>query len=222
MRMLLTSAGAHNETIRKALDDLLPRPIEECTAICIPTAMYGHPHAGPGVNAWEFAAGRSEQPMVDLPWKSMGLLELTALPTIPADRWVPLVEQADVLLASGGDALYLAHWMREVGLAEMLPTLDILWMGMSGGSMAMTPRIGDEFVGWRQPSADDRALGFVDFAIFPHLDHPSLPENTMAAAEAWAAKLDCPSYAIDDDTAISIVDGAVQVVSAGHWRHFPR
>jgi dipeptidase E len=219
--MLLSSAGARNATIRNALVDMLGRPIDDCTALCIPTAMYGHPHAGPGERVWEFVAGRSEQPMVELGWKSVGLLELTALPSIDADRWVPLVRDADVLLVSGGDALYLCHWMHECGLIDLLPSLDhTVWFGMSAGSMVMTPRIGNEFVGWRSPGGDDTVLGAVDFAIFPHLDNEHLPDNTLAAATRWAADLGCPAYAIDDETAIRVVDGEVDVVSEGHWHWF--
>ena len=119
-------------------------------------------------------------------WKSLGLLELTALPTIGAERWVPWVREADVLLVDGGDATYLCHWMRESGLADLLPSLpDTVWVGVSAGSMVMTPRIGDDFVEW--PSApDDRTLGVVDFSIFPHLD--VFPTNTLAEAERWAAE----------------------------------
>lgn len=220
-KMLLTSAGVRNQAIRDALLEMLGRPIEECTAVCIPTAMYGHPYAGPGEDVWEFVAGRSEQPMVELGWKSVSLLELTALPSIDESKWKPLVQAADVLLVSGGDALYLCHWMRETGFTDLLATLDdTLWMGMSAGSMVMTPRIGQDFVGWKAPWGDDRALGLVDFAIFPHLDHPQLSENTLANAEKWAASLDCPAYAIDDETAIRVVDGVVDVVSAGHWHRF--
>ena len=220
-RFLLTSAGVRNATIRNALINLLGRPIEECTALCIPTAMYGHPYAGPGENVWKFVAGRSEQPMIELGWKSVGLIELTALPSIDKERWVSLVRNADVLLVSGGDALFLSHWMRESGLNDLLTELkDTVWVGMSGGSMVMSPRIGKEFVGWKQPSGDDRALGLVDFAIFPHLDNESLPDNTMAAARKWAAGLDCVAYAIDDETAICVVDGVVDVVSEGHWHRF--
>jgi dipeptidase E len=220
-RLLLTSAGVRNATIHDALVELLGRPIEDCTALCIPTAMYGHPHAGPGENVWEFVAGRSEQPMVELGWKSVGLIELTALPSIDEERWVPLVREADVLLVSGGDALYLCHWMRECGLTDLLPQLDdTVWIGMSAGSMVMTPRIGKEFVGWRPPAGDDRALGLVDFSIFPHLDHELLPDNTLASAERWAAGLDCPAYAIDDETALRVIDGAVDVVSEGQWHRF--
>ena len=220
-RLLLTSAGVRNATIRNALTNLLGRPIEECTALCIPTAMYGHPYAGPGENVWKFVAGRSDQPMIELGWKSVGLIELTALPSIDKERWVSLVRNADVLLVSGGDALFLSHWMRESGLNDLLTELkDTVWVGMSGGSMVMSPRIGKEFVGWKQPSGDDRALGLVDFAIFPHLDNESLPDNTMAAARKWAAGLDCVAYAIDDETAICVVDGVVDVVSEGHWHRF--
>ena len=220
-QLLLTSAGVRNPAIRTALLEMLGRPIEECTAVCIPTAMYGHPHAGPGENVWEFVAGRSEQPMVELGWKSVSLLELTALPSIAEARWVPLVQSADVLLVSGGDALYLCHWMRETGFVDLLAALEhTVWLGMSAGSMVMTPRIGDDFVGWKAPWGDDRALGLVDFAIFPHLDHPQLSENTLANAERWAATLDCPSYSIDDETAIRVVDGVVDIVSEGQWHRF--
>jgi dipeptidase E len=221
MRFLLTSAGIRNASIRDALLDLLGRPVQACSALCIPTAMYGHPAVGPGTGAWEFVSGRSDNPMTELGWKSVGLLELTALPSIGDERWLPVVRDSDVLLASGGDALYLCHWMRECGLADLLPSLDdTVWVGLSAGSMVMTPRIGKPFMGWQPPAGDDHALGLVDFSIFPHLEN--VPSNSMANAEAWAAGLGCPSYAIDDDTAISVVDGAVDVVSEGRWRHFDR
>ena len=221
MKLLLTSAGVRNPSIRAALLDLLGRPIEQCTAVCIPTAMYGHPMAGPGEAAWEFIAGRSEQPMVDLGWKSVGVLELTALPSISEERWVPLVSDADVLLVAGGDAVYLAHWMHECGLVDVLSSLtDTVWIGMSAGSMVVTPRIGREFVGWNAPDGSDRTLGIVDFSIFPHLDHPDIPTNTMEAAGRWADRLDGPAYAIDDETAITVVDDVVEVISEGHWQRF--
>jgi dipeptidase E len=175
---------------------------------------------GPGARVWEFISGREPNcPMCELGWKSLGVLELTALPSIDKDRWVPLVEETDVLLVAGGDALYLSHWMQQSGLADLLPSLpDTVWIGLSAGSMVMTPRIGEAFVGWKPPSGDDRALGLVDFSIFPHVDHEDLPENTMANAELWAAELPNPAYAIDDETAIKVTDGVVEVVSEGHWK----
>ena len=158
--------------------------------------------------------------MCELGWKTLGVLELTALPSIDEERWVPLVRETDVLLVGGGDALYLCHWMQQSGLADLLPSLRAVWVGLSAGSMVMTPGIGEDFVFWRPPAGGDSALGIVDFSIFPHVDHPDLPENTMANAEKWAAGMPVPAYAIDDETAIKVVDGAVDVVSEGHWKLF--
>ena len=149
MRFLLTSAGIKNASIRGALIDLLGKPTAESSALCIPTAMYGHPMVGPGERSWQFISGRSDNPMCELGWKSLGVLELTALPSIDEDRWVPLVRETDVLLVAGGDALYLSHWMRQSGLADLLPSLrETVWVGFSAGSMVMAPRIGADFVGW--------------------------------------------------------------------------
>ncbi len=222
MKLLLTSAGIKNAAIEHTLVDLLGRPIADSNALCVPTAGYGHPQGTPA-GAWRFIAGRASTPMCELGWKSLGVLELTALPTIDHERWVTWVREADVLLVNGGDALYLCHWMRQSGLADLLPSLpDTVWVGLSAGSMVMGPRIGADFVGWTPPAGGDSALGVVDFSIFPHLDHPDLPENTMADAERWAADIAGPAYAIDDDTAITVVDGTVEVVSEGHWTRFPR
>jgi dipeptidase E len=218
LKLLLTSAGIRNASIRDALVELLGKPIAECDALCITTASYGHPMAGPG-RAWSFIAGAEPRtPMCELGWKSLGVLELTALPSLDEELWVPWVKECDVLLVNGGDAAYLGHWMRESGVAELLPTLDAVWAGLSGGSMVLTPRIGTDFVNWPEAGANDETLGVVDFSIFPHVDNPDLPTNTMAAAERWAAEIGCPAYAIDDETAIKVVDGVVEVVSEGHWK----
>lgn len=220
MRLLLTSAGIKNPSIHDALVDLLGKSIAESSALCIPTAAYGHP-LKPNV-AWKFISGNEPStPMCELGWKSLGVLELTALPSIAEEQWIALVQQCDVLLVGGGDALYLAHWMRESGLADLLPSLhDTVYVGLSAGSMVMTPMIGADFAFWVPPSGGDAALGVVDFSIFPHLDHEDLPENTMADAERWAATITVPAYAIDDETAITVVNGTVNVISEGHWRHF--
>ena len=221
MRLLLTSAGIKNSSIRDALVELLGKPIAESSALCIPTGGYGHPQGSPG-GVWRFISGQSAQPMCELGWKSLGVLELTVLPSIDEERWVPWVRETDVLLVNGGDALYLCHWMRQSGLADLLPSLrETVYVGFSAGSMVMTPRIGDDFVyEWKPPAGGDTTLEVVDFSIFPHLDHPDLPENTMADAERWAAGLSGPAYAIDDETAVKVTDGTIEVVSEGHWKLF--
>jgi dipeptidase E len=219
VKLLLTSGGVTNPSIRSALVELLGKPIADCRALCIPTAQWGHPVCGPtSVQSFLSGSGPSGEHVSGLGWASLGVLELTALPTIGADRWVPWVREADVLLVDGGDATYLCHWMRESGLVDLLPSLpDTVWVGVSAGSMVMTPRIGSPFVEW--PAApDDRTLGLVDFSIFPHLN--AFPTNTSAHAERWAADLGGPAYAIDEQTAIRVVDGAVDVISEGQWVKF--
>ena len=218
MKLLLTSGGVTNASIRSALVQLLGKPIEASHALCIPTAQWGHPSCGPQSVRGLLAAEPDFRHLTGLGWASLGVLELTALPSIGTERWTPWVTDADVLLVDGGDATYLSHWMQESGLADLLPSLpDTVWVGISAGSMVMTPRIGERFVEWPK-APDDTALGVVDFAIFPHLD--AFPSNTLAHAEEWAADIGVPSYAIDEQTAIQVVDGAVQVVSEGQWTKF--
>ena len=219
MKYLLTSAGIKNTGIRATLVDLLGKPIGESSALCIPTASYALP--GGAAMAWRFISGRERDcPMCELDWKSLGVLELTALPSIARELWVPMLQETDVLLVNGGDPLYLCYWMRQSGLADLLPSLRAVYVGLSAGSMVMTPRIGEDFVGWKPPTGGDETLGMVGFSVFPHLDHEMLPDNTMADAERWAAGMRVPAYAIDDQTAIKVVDGAVEVVSEGHWKLF--
>jgi dipeptidase E len=130
LRLLLTSAGVKNTSIHNALVDLLGKPIADSSALCIPTAMHGHPHVGPGEGPWRLSV---------------------ADPTIPCASW---------------DG---SPW--ECGLADLLPSLsEMVWVGLSGGSMVMTPRIGDDFVGWKPPTSGDETLGVVDFPICPHVN----------------------------------------------------
>jgi dipeptidase E len=218
VKLLLTSGGVRNPSIHSALLELLGKPISECNALCIPTAQWGHPMCSPTSVRNLLVPVPDFRFLTGLGWGSLGVLELTALPTIGAKRWVPWVQEADVLLVDGGDATYLCHWIRESGLADLLPTLpDLVWVGVSAGSMVMTPRIGSYFVEW--PSApDDRTLGVVDFSIFPHLN--LFPTNTPADAERWAADIAGPAYAIDEETAFKVVDGSVEVISEGEWTKF--
>jgi len=219
MKLLLTSAGISNPSIHDALVGLLGKPIAASSALYIPTAIYANPN-GASLAA-RVIRGEIGDPFCDAGWKSLGVLELTALPSIPEDHWLPLVQQTDALLVGGGDPLYLCHWMRQSGLADLLPSLrETVYVGLSAGSMVMAPNIGEAFVRWTPPTGGDETLGLVDFAMFPHLDHPSMPENSLANAERWAAGIPVPAYAIDDQTAIKVVDGAVDVVSEGHWKLF--
>jgi dipeptidase E len=226
MKLLLTSSGIRNASIASALVELLGKPIAESTALFVPTGMY--PFPGGGGMAWDAMTGTAASRLAGLGWKSLGMLELTALPSIREESWMPAVREADALLVWGGDVLYLTHWMRGSGLATILPELaNTVYVGVSAGSIVLTPYNCDaEFdVQFVLPGSDmaqdaERALGLVDFTIYPHLDREDMPDTAMANIERWAAGIPVPTYAIDDETAIRVVDGTVTVISEGHWRLF--
>jgi dipeptidase E len=243
MRLLLTSAGISNTSIHDALVDLLGKPIAESSALFIPTAIWPFP-GGTGM-AWQAITGKAKSPLAQLGWKSMGLLELTALPSIDKEAWVPMVKEADALLVWGGDVLYLRYWMRQSGLAELFAALqrEIVYVGVSAGSMVAPSYLADTYTGYKPLRGSDvkseeivlaspqgdlsnwniavaTGMGLIDSALFPHLDHEMFPENSLANLEKVAGRIPVPMYAIDDQTAIKVTDGAVEVVSEGHWKLF--
>src|SRR4051812_28951877 len=205
MKLLLTSAGISNTTIHNALVDLLGKPVTESSALFVPTAIYGIRNGAD--LARRVIDGSLGDPFCNLGWKSLGLLELTALPSIKQELWVPLLQETNALLVGGGDCQYLCYWMQQSGLASLLPSLlqKTVYVGLSAGSMIMT-RYGTTYGNHTLPTETDRSLGLVDMAIHPHLDHEQFPDNSLANLEKLAATLPMPSYLIDDQTAIQVTN----------------
>jgi dipeptidase E len=224
MKLLLTSSGIKNPSIEEALVDLLGKPIAESSALIVATAIY--PFAEGPSNAWRVFNGKAQGPFAEVGWKSLGVLELTALPSIKEESWVPQLQETDALLVWGGHVMYLCYWMRQSGLADLLPSLDnLVYVGVSAGSIVTTPYNGDvEFNLQTLPEDSDaaregdRALGLVDFTMRVHVDRDGF--NSMADVESWAAGIPVPTYALDDETAIRVVDGRPEVVSEGNWKRF--
>jgi dipeptidase E len=219
MKLLLTSAGISNTSIHKALVDLLGKPIAEARALFVPTAIYAIPN-GADLSR-RVIRGSLGDPFCELGWKSLGVLELTALPSIKQELWVPMLLETDALLVGGGDCQYLCYWMQQSGLTNLLPSLlrKTVYVGLSAGSMVIT-RFGTTYRNHTLPAESDKSLGVVDFALHPHLDHEWFPENSLANLEKLAATIPVPSYAIDDQTAIKVIDGTVEIVSEGTWKLF--
>lgn len=242
MKLLLTSSGIANTRIHDVLVTLLGKPISEADALIVPTGMY--PFPGGGVGALQAIAGTAKSPLAGLGWKSLGVLELTALPSISLEVWAGAVRKADALLVWGGDPVYLSYWMKHSGFADVLPSIspETVYVGVSAGSIAVASLFGESYFdvpacsGERLSSEElvvdtpegattatlvmAEGIGLVDFAIIPHVefDDPRDVEN----ATRWAARLPVPTYAIDDATAITIVDGTIDVVSDGSWRLFAK
>ncbi len=224
MRLLLTSGGIKNGSIRAALVELLGKPIEESTALFVPTGIYPFP-GGAGM-AYKAITGDTRSPLCDLGWKSLGVLELTALTTIQPESWVPTLRETDALLVWGGDVLYLRHWMQASGLADLLPSLtETVYVGVSAGSIVLTPYNCDaefdlEWVPAGSDMGDDpyAGLGLVDFAVRVHLDVEGFDDSTLPEVEKWAAGIPAPTYALDDQSAIKVTDDTMEVVSEGNWK----
>ncbi len=178
----------------------------------------------------EAIRGEKKVLLSELGWKSLGLLELTALPSIQRDSWVPTLQETDALLIWGGNVSYLSYWMRQSGLADLLPSLErLVYVGVSAGSIVTTPHNCDaesnlKFV---PPGSDmalevETTLGLVDFALYVHLDNPDpiFEDHSMTNIERLASRVPVPAYAIDDETAIKVSGDTVDVISEGHWRLF--
>ncbi len=241
VKLLLTSSGIRNASIREALVELLGKPISESSALVVPTAIYPF-SVGPAM-AGRLIRGEVSSPLTELGWASVGVLELTALPSVGQEVWASTVEAADALLFWGGDPLYLSHWIRASGLSDLLPTLtDTVYVGVSAGAMASARVFGETYTEPRTASGSPltskqlvfttpqgdltrtlltaEGAGLVDFAVIPHLDNENHPDASLANAETWASELPVPTYAIDDETALKVTGGVVQVVSEGHWKLF--
>ena len=219
MKFLLTSAGMRNTSIHNALLDLLGKPIAEASALYIPTAIHPFPN-GPSM-VYRFISGLTANPLWGLGWKSLGVLELTALPSIKEEYWIAAVQEADALMVNGGDVMYLCRWMQESGLAKLLSSLHkAVYIGVSAGSMVTAPVFGETYNDPNTPFVIEKGLGLVDFALLPHVDHEDHPESSMAKVERMSAEVPVRLYAIDDQTAIKVIDGEVEVISEGHWKLF--
>jgi len=239
IKLLLTSSGISNKSITDTLEKLLGKPISESNALFVPTGVYPFP-GGPNY-AWWPIAGKMKGALVDLGWKTMGLFELTALPSIKKDIWVSSFQDADALLVWGGDPLYLAYWFEQSGLTEVLTSLnkDIVYVGVSAGSMAVNAIFGETESNPRAGSGTPltmekvvfntdegeisktfftgKGAGLTEFAVIPHFNNPDFQDACGLNAEKWAAKIPAPVYAIDENTAIKVTDGTVEVVSEGNW-----
>ncbi len=241
MKLLLTSSGISNKSINNALVELLGKPITEANALFVPIGVY--PFRFGQRYAWNPISGEAASRMCQLGWKSMGILELSVLPSISKEKWLPSLEEADALLVWGGDPLFISYWMQESGLTTLLPLLSkLVYVGVSAGSIAVASIFAEtysadrscagspltsEVIVFSSPKGEfcstlitANGMGLTDFSIIPHFENKNHQDASSANAEKWASRLSVPVYAIDDDTAIKVDDGSVEVISEGQWKLF--
>lgn len=232
--MLLTSAGITNESIARALRDLVGKPIREANIVVIPTAQ----NAEAGDKRWMV-----EEDLVGplrLGWKQFSIVDLAAVSSLDRDLWWPQLEQADVLLFGGGNTFYLSYWMQKCDLFEALPKWleSKVYVGISAGSQIAGASLrvtgeelaqGDSLL--RDEDYDElgprgqssaKTLQLADFIFRPHLNSPNFPKIREPFLAERAARLDTPMYALDDQSALKIADGNAEVISEGTWRLFDK
>ncbi|MGX9891334.1 Type 1 glutamine amidotransferase-like domain-containing protein [Streptomyces sp. NPDC002276] len=222
MNLLLTAGGLRNKTLREALRDMLGKPFSAANVVFVPTASV----AEPGDHTWLV---RDMNRLHALGWREFDILELNGLPRqLVFDRLL----RADVVYVEGGNHYHLARSITGNGLADgFLKALENrVYVGVSAGSMIFSQNLTGHSADVIGDTADLRLLGATTvqppFALFdwylkPHLHSPDFPERDDAWADRITERADFPIYFIDDDTALRVRDGEVDVVTEGRWRFHP-
>lgn len=215
MKLLLTSGGITNQSMKNELFSLAGKQPEELSIAFIPTAA----------NVEEGDKGWFVNDLVILKNFKPKILDIVDFSAVPRDIWQPRLEDADVLIFGGGNTFHLMYHLKKSGLAELLPRLlaTRTYVGISAGSIVAThklsvtqaQRLYSEEIG--EYEGED-GLGFVNFHIRPHLNSPHFPKVRDEYLQQLAKEILETIYAIDDDTAISVVDGKMKVVTEGEYK----
>ena len=215
MKLLLTSNGLSNQSIAKALFDLVGKPPAEVSIAFIPTAM----NVSTGDKDWFV------NDLYNINSQGLKNLDIVDISALPKEIWLPRLEKADVLFFSGGNSFHLMRWINESGLAELLPELlkTRVWGGISAGSMVTNPTLAlsskDKKIYYEEKfgAVTEKALGFVDFYTRPHFNSPDFPQANKDYLEDMAKDFPDTIYALDDDSALKVVDGEVEIVTQGEY-----
>jgi len=217
MKLLLTSAGFTNKAIANALLELTGKKFEDLKIVFIPTAA----------NVETDDKGWLIDDLVNCKKLGFKQINIVDISTPEENIWMPVIESADVILFGGGNTFHLMHWIKKTGLDKKLPELlkTKVYVGISAGSMVTTPSLAlsqskklyyEDLKG--KPS--DKALGFVDFQIRPHLNSPDFPKVRVEYLEKLAKEIKDPIYALDDQSAIKVDGATITVISEGKWKKF--
>lgn len=220
MKLLLTSTGVTNKSIHRALEELLGKPTKQSKIAFIPTAAYG----ADSNKSWLV---KELQVAYGLGWQNFNVVEISAL---DKDSINEQLSEADVIHMNGGNAYFLMNRIINSGLEELLPELlkTKIYLSSSAGGIVTSKYFPSNLAEAYGKDEDDKleqgtvdhGLGLVDFVIKPHLNSAAFPNRTMEWYEEVSKKINAPFYAIDDQTAIKVVDGKVEVVSEGTWKLF--
>lgn len=215
MKLLLTSNGLSNQSIAWAFIDLIGKPADKISIAFIPTAM----NVGSGDKDWFI------EDLQNLKKQNFERIDIVDISALPKNIWLPRLQSVDVLFFSGGNSFHLMRWIKESGLAELLPEMlkTKVWAGISAGSMVTAPKLSlssedtkiyyEENFGY----SDDTALGLVNFYVRPHYKSPHFPKAQKEYLEKIAKDIPGTIYALDDMSALKVVDNKVEIVTEGEY-----
>lgn len=214
MKLLLTSGGLTNKSISKALFELVGKKPGDTTLVFIPTAS----NYEQGNKDWLI------NDLVNIRKQGFKEVKIADISAVPESIWLPQFKAADILFFEGGNTYHLMEWINKSGLGNMLPELlkTKVWVGISAGSMVTNPDLSLKFsqVVYEEDfdrTEDMSGLNLVDFYVLPHLDSkwfPLLREKNIREASAGMKR---KVYALDDNSALKVVGGDVEVISEGKW-----
>ncbi|MFZ3100548.1 MAG: Type 1 glutamine amidotransferase-like domain-containing protein [Minisyncoccales bacterium] len=214
MKLLLTSGGITNSSIANALFELTGKRPEETTVAFIPTAS----NVEVGDKDWLITD------LINLKKQNFKSIEITDISAVNEKIWRPSLERADILFFEGGNAYHLMRWLNKSGLTDLLPELlkDKVYVGVSAGSMVTNPDLNLKLsqVIYEEDMSETKelkGLNFVDFYFLPHLNSEWFEKMRKENIEKAAQEINRTIYALDDNSALKIIDGKIEVVSQGKW-----
>jgi dipeptidase E len=217
MKLLLTSSGITNSSIEYSLIGLVEKSFGDAHVTFIPTAM--HPESGD--KSWVVD---DMQNFKKLGFASFDVIDLAV---VSRNIWLPSFQQADILVFGGWNVKFLIEWIEKSGVKEVLPELlkTKVYVGISAGSMVTATHISlssSDILYYEETGnlPETAGLGFIDFEIRPHLNSKWFPKVRLPYLEELSKEARSSFYAIDDSTAIQLIDGEVTVITEGEWKKF--
>lgn len=223
MKLLLTSNGLSNDSIAVAFQELLGKEPKDSKIAFIPTAA----NAERSNKSWlidDLYNIKKRGYYVDV-------IELTAL---TPQQIKEAVEGSDAIFVGGGNTFYLSYWLQKSGLFGSLPKLleTKVYAGISAGSMIASQSLAlssqamkheeafkDEEYDLVGPTGQSsgKTLKFVDFIFRPHFNSRYFSTTNVDELKKKAHVLNKRVYALDDDSALKVIDGKLEVVTEGEW-----
>lgn len=214
MKLLLTSSGFTNNSIANALFELIEKKPEETNVVFIPTAS----NVESGDKDWLI------NDLINLKKQNFKSIEITDISAVDEKIWKPSLERADVLYFEGGNTYHLMRCLNKSGLSQLLPDLlkYKVYVGVSAGSIVTNPDLALKIsqVIYEEDMLETEeldGLNFVDFYFLPHLNSEWFKKVRKENIEKIGQEMGRSIYALDDNSALKIVDDKIEVISEGEW-----